>query len=841
MSLNFTEDFRTAMARSGLVCRDSIVADGKLHRFKPEGDSEPNGWYVLHTDMPVCGTFGCWKRGIEDKWHKRNGHSLSGSERAAMRRRIESDRQRRESEENERFAEAKKAMEQELDAASSDTEELGRHDYLTTKRVSAYGEAKLKDDILLLPMRLMSGELRCVQRIWPDGEKKFWPGGRPSGAFFRIPGDEADPVVICEGYATGASIHQATELEVLCSMNCGNLADVAQTARIRWPKRGIVVCGDEDCWKDPTRNPGREAATEAAESVRGLAVFPQFTDDSSFPTDFNDLHLLQGLEEVASQIGAAFEALPATQPGPEACVGTPLPPVGGDDGKLEASRGDRKALPSVAIPVCSQEEALEGVDDSPGENVDPFPTSSLPPAIAEMVREASRVHRVPDSLTGPCAVAVVAAALGRGLQVVSGPNRTTMGNVYILVTAPSGVGKSTVIKSLTRPFLDAEAKQYEEWEHTTRPKAQAESDLLEAEIARLKKGKVGGKPESELERRDTMQLIEEKRRRLDELKDELLPPRLVVENITSERLSAIMEENGETIFSCSADASDVFSVLRGGYKKDGSDENIYLKGYSGDHVLVDRVNREPVSLDRPCLSLLWLTQPERLLDLLSRPEFVHGGLMPRIMLCHANAKVARLEGEIPPMDDSVIGRYGEVILALIATYRLGAESKPFTSDPEATLELGRYFNGVADRLNSGELRDITAFGARWAEWAWRLAVVLHAARWGNEAHEHSLSEQTARDAITVTEWFVRQQLQILGGYRKQAKDELVDQIRQHFGNKIGGFTAREAQRAGLFLESTDAKSSLDRLAEEGHLQRRSKPPTRKGGRPQVTYTIKESA
>jgi len=51
---------------------------------------------------------------------------------------------------------------------------------------------------------------------------------------------------ICEGFATGASIHEATEATVLVAFDCGNLAAVAAMARLLHPSREIIICADDD-------------------------------------------------------------------------------------------------------------------------------------------------------------------------------------------------------------------------------------------------------------------------------------------------------------------------------------------------------------------------------------------------------------------------------------------------------------------------------------------------------------------------------------------------------------------------------------------------------------------
>ncbi len=576
-------------------------------------------------------------------------------------------------------------------------------------------------------------------------------------------------MVLCEGYATGASIHESTGLEVLCAMTCGNLDNVAQIARLRWPQRRILLCADDDRWgQDPNRNPGRDAAKEAAELVEGFWMVPQFESDHSRPTDFNDLHILEGTMIVRHQIvrfmkkalGLSTPSSPSTPPSqPE--PSSPPPPLT-EPVELPAIDPASQAPPAESIPM----DVCDPVELDPA--TAPFPTETLPEVLADMVREASRVYRVPESLTGPCVLVAVAASVGRNLRVSSGPNRSTMGNLYVLISAESGVGKSVICSCLIDPIYQNETDTQQHWEEEVKPKVQAEYELLEAELSGLTKCKPGGRLEGEVGRHETMGMVREKKRRQQELKEQLTPPRLVVENVTSEALSSILATNDETIFSGSADASDVFGVLRGGYKKDGSDESIYLKGWSGDHINVDRVNRDPVRLEQPCISTLWMTQPKRVRELFEQENFVDGGLLPRFMICHSHAKPMPIVRGIEPLSTSIMDLYRLRIDDLLSEYRRTTEPKVFEAMPDSQQLLDDYYNAIVERRSTGELEDLGVFAARWAEWAWRLAVVLHAAQHGNRAHQRPLAPETATNAIRIASWFTSQQLQLLEGIREQA-------------------------------------------------------------------------
>jgi phage/plasmid primase-like uncharacterized protein len=70
--MNGLADFHAAMRAAGLDFDGPLLADGKLHRIKVEGDHERNSWYVLHDGSPAAGAFGCWKRGIKETWCDRS-------------------------------------------------------------------------------------------------------------------------------------------------------------------------------------------------------------------------------------------------------------------------------------------------------------------------------------------------------------------------------------------------------------------------------------------------------------------------------------------------------------------------------------------------------------------------------------------------------------------------------------------------------------------------------------------------------------------------------------------------------------------------------------------------
>lgn len=213
------------------------------------------------------------------------------------------------------------AAEQALDLweAANEADAAG-HGYIKRKGVGAHGVRVGADGWLLIPLRNADGELRNVQRVAParpaDGgpDKLFLKGGQVSGLWHMLGSvGGADVVLICEGYATAASVHEATGRPVAVAFTANNLKAVAKALRKAMPVASLVVAGDDDraTALRSGKNPGAAAATAAATLVHGVPVLPKGLPSGK--SDFNDLHATKGADVVRAQIEAAIDAALATR------------------------------------------------------------------------------------------------------------------------------------------------------------------------------------------------------------------------------------------------------------------------------------------------------------------------------------------------------------------------------------------------------------------------------------------------------------------------------------------------------------------------------------------------
>lgn len=182
---------------------------------------------------------------------------------------------------------------------------LDAHPYLERKQIPELFGAKLKKNSfglieLIIPMKDTEGKVWGYQTIEADGQKGFLHQQKLEGVFFQFGKLDHELIFVVEGYSTGASVHLATQKPVCVAFSANNLKPLGQKLRQVFPKAKIVFCADDDQFKP--QNFGRLKAIDAASGCRGQVIFPKFQDLTTEPTDFNDLHCLEGVDVVREQI-----------------------------------------------------------------------------------------------------------------------------------------------------------------------------------------------------------------------------------------------------------------------------------------------------------------------------------------------------------------------------------------------------------------------------------------------------------------------------------------------------------------------------------------------------------
>ncbi len=471
--------------------------------------------------------------------------------------------------------------------------------------------------------------------------------------------------------------------------------------------------------------------------------------------------------------------------------------------------------------------------DDTEEKIAPFPLQHLPPVARDMAAEIARTERTPEILAGCCVLGILSASIGAGLQVKNGPSRFARANLYILASAESSSGKSETFRHAAEPFLAYEKKMLEHWQAEIWPGLQAEAEMLESEIAKLKKDAIKGK--SGMAREETRAAMQAKKKALADVNKKLNPPRLYCENVTSEKLAVMLQQNQEQIASVSVDAKEVVDNLLGKYcKNDRTDDGVLVKAWSGDNCRVDRLGREPVSLQRPCAAALWFTQPDKLETLLGKTELTEGGMIPRLLVCHTRAMPRPIVDGAEGIPAETVNAWAALVGSLIDTFRMAGEAFTIEPTPEARRMMDGHYNQIVER-RLGELRDVTTFAGRWNEQAWRIAVCLHAGLHGEDAGARMLAADTAASAIAIADWFAGEQLRILDSGRHAARRAQCDEVLELLADNPQGITAREVHRARIVGSAAEAHALLARMESDGELIHAESRP-QGGGHVTLIYT-----
>jgi len=257
------------------------------------------GFYKLKIDGDFgVGYFGDWRIGESHSWHSKAPKTYSKEEREAFAARVKKEREQAKIEQellwNEKSKEAQDFL-LFLDDCKS-------HPYLEQKGVKPYGLFSSGNEIII-PMT--DGEnIWNYQSIRPDGLKLFFKEAKVFGTFFIIQG--SDTVAVVEGYATGATVHEATGYTTIVAFSAGNIPNIIKRVKELYPTQEIIICADNDhetkLKNGIPSNTGIIKATEASKLIGCKVVYPDFTTDDHKLNDFNDYYKKHGIIKTKNRI-----------------------------------------------------------------------------------------------------------------------------------------------------------------------------------------------------------------------------------------------------------------------------------------------------------------------------------------------------------------------------------------------------------------------------------------------------------------------------------------------------------------------------------------------------------
>jgi putative DNA primase/helicase len=725
--MDYQQQFADEIRAAGLTPPDTIEP-GKFHRFPGIGKRNGNkaGWCKLFADG-IGGTFGDFSQDFAADWQAKRESPLTLAEREGFRQQVEKARAEADAERTRRQAEARELAGRRFNEAHPAD---AAHPYLVRKGVKSHG-LKQEDELLLVPMRDGDG-LHSLQTIDARGEKRFLPGGRVAGCYHSF-GTPAATVCIAEGYATGASIHEATDFPVAVALFAGNLEAVARTLRARMPDVRIIVCADDDA--ATTGNPGLTKAHAAARAADGLVAVPDFgADRPEGATDFNDLAAHLGAEAVREAVERA-RAPDVSEPQPR----TP---------NATAADSDGGEWPEPQPLVVAEELA-------------PYPLDALPTGVREAVAEVLDFVQCPPALAACSALSALSLA-GQALANVRRAERLEgPTSLYLLAVGESGERKSTC----DGYFLSAVREWESEQAERTRPDAARHTAVIAAWEER--KAGIKARIREASKKGDDYEAMARELADIEaEAPQPFRVPQLIHADTTPEALAWSLARGWPTGGVMSAEAGIVFGGH--GMGRDSVMRNLSLLNalWDGATHRVERRTSESFTLAGIRLTMGLAAQPETVRQFLEGTKSLArgSGFAARFLIAAPQSTQGRRrfrEAGAWRHVPAFAARLRELLDMTAAPDESGGLSPPVVAlSADARAAWQRFHNDVEDELRpGGEMHEVRDVASKAADNVARMAALFHLYAHGPTGQ---VEAEAVQAAARIVGWHLYQARAFLG-------------------------------------------------------------------------------
>ena len=450
------DEFTAWLEERGAIIKDPIEFDGQKHYVDTvDGKAgSRKGVYAAFLDGRPAGWYRDYKNGGEiQKWVS-TGAAPNPEQMAMLRADAAARREQRAAAQADKFDQTANRLMEEYNRLPDATGDLA---YLKNKQVIAANGLKADErGNVVIPLFNADGEFRTLERIWSDGSKHLEKDGQAWGSFFVVGGQlkDGDNLLYAEGYATAASISEAINQPVIMTVNAGNMVEVAGRLKDTFPNSTHYFLADNDIYKD--ENVGLEKATEAAELTAGHVLVPAFSNPKEGLTDYNDLHVSEGLEQVRLQVEGAInqmnrvDTMPTDNPN--------ITDVNHSSTDSAAVADPEKAAPVASAPAAAEPEETAPVASAPAadEPVEAAQVASAPAADepVEVAPVASAPAADEPEEVAPVASAPAAAEPEETAPVASAPAAAEPEETAPVASAPAAAEPEEAVPVSSTPAAD---------------------------------------------------------------------------------------------------------------------------------------------------------------------------------------------------------------------------------------------------------------------------------------------------------------------------------------------------------------------------------------------------
>lgn len=462
-----------------------------------------------------------------------------------------------------------------------------------------------------------------------------------------------------------------------------------------------------------------------------------------------------------------------------------------------------------------------------------LPSEIFPKWAESFIDAVAEATETPRELAAMMELGTIATSSQRKFIVQVQPGYTEPLNLWPAAALPSGNRKTQVLHAVTRPLQKWEAGKLAE----LAPRIAEAQSARETALARIGSLRTkAARTEDSADYANLQQQIRDLESNLPEIPN---LPRLWAQDVTPEKLGALMAENDETM-SLISDEGGIFDILAGRYSNGVPNLDLFLQSHAGAPVRIDRGSRPSVVLNAPALTLILSPQPDVLQGLALKPGFRGRGLLARFLFVLPQSKIGYRNGNTRPIPDAISSDHDAHIHALLRFKR--PETGPYTivlSD-EAYEEWHEFAAQVEVSMREGgRFEQIQDWAGKLPGAAARIAGNLHVAELAlGMPADSKLSIDTMRRALQFAA--------VLGAHAVAAfdlmgADEALKGARKVWSwiqrERKPQFTFRDCFNAlrGTFPRTADLERPIEVLIERHHVALLESPP--RPGRPSRIYEV----
>ena len=506
--------------------------------------------------------------------------------------------------------------------------------------------------------------------------------------------------------------------------------------------------------------------------------------------------------------------------------------------KMNTPPDELKVLTTTVMSIWNRhhERLAKTWDDPLPLNIDEPPVINadiLPSWLGAYALAVSRNVQTPEALSVMVALGIVATCLQRKFVVL--PHGTedykeTLA-LWAITVLPPSERKSAIVSIMTDPFNKWEQEQAEALKERIIETRNTRA-ILNKKIEKLRKDAADAENNTEM-----ATILDEIREVELNMPEEIYAPKLWASDITPERLQDMLVEQGEKM-SLISDEAGIFNIMGGMYNKGTVNLDVFLQGYTGSSIRVERKGRPPANLNNPALSFCLTVQPKVIEEFSkgSKDSFRGKGLLARFLFCIPKPVLGtRNVRSSTPIPSDVKAAYERGIRRLLDIEQ-HEEPVALTFSDEARELWYDFWQTVEDAMAPDrELYELADWAGKLHGNVARIAGLLHIVENGGQSLTIGL--ESTRRAIHLGSLLIEHakkafnEMGISETYRKAMR--LYKWIRD---NKLKEFTKQKCQNNfGTLFKSADEVDAPVRMLEHHNIIREFTVGT--GGRPSVVYKV----